>query len=269
MAPAAVLTIGLQTVRAEFNDVFPDRLKASDGWIGDLAHQMETASGHNPDITGNAEWKDGDKLNEVRAIDVTKELNDRSGHNVTMETVVQYLVRRGQRGIWLPFDYIIYQRRIWAAGWGWTQRTYTGSNPHDHHAHFSGGRSQAADNWTGSLGLATLTGGDMALSQEDKDWMLANLGPQPTASKIGRDLGTKGSGIYDYTVARVTEGTKAGFASVVAAISALDTVDEQKLAAALAPAIGQQVLAGLPDGTVTKDDVVEAVKDALRQGVGQ
>jgi hypothetical protein len=150
-----VLTIGLQTVRSEFNTVFPKRDKASDGWIGDQRHQAGT-SGHNPDITGRAEYRDGDKLDEVRAIDVDKDLHDASGRGVTMETVVQYLIQRARAGAYVPFRYIIYRRRIWSRSDGWKTRTYNGSNAHDEHAHFSGDYTQTADGWKGSLGLASL-----------------------------------------------------------------------------------------------------------------
>lgn len=151
-----VLTIGLQTVRAEFNTVFPQRDHTTDGSVGNLAHQLGT-SGHNPDRTGKAEFKDGDALDEVRAIDVDKDLADASGRGVTMETVVQYLVQKARSGAYVPFRYIIYNRRIWHRSSGWVTKTYTGSNVHDKHAHFSGDWSQTADNWKGSLGLKSLT----------------------------------------------------------------------------------------------------------------
>lgn len=166
-----VLTKGLNTVRAEFNDVFPGRDKASDGSVGDLAHQTGT-SGHNPDKTGKAEYKDGDALDEVRAIDVDRDLVPGSATD-WMELVVQYLVKKARAGGYIPFRYIIYKGRIWARSDGWQTRTYTGANKHDKHAHFSGDYTQTADNWTGSLGLASVRGGsagggDMLVKKGDK-----------------------------------------------------------------------------------------------------
>lgn len=155
--PAWVLTVGLNTVKAEFNTVFPKRDKASDGSIGDLAHQNESSSGHNPDLSGRAEYKDGDKLNEVRAIDVDSDLRDASGNKVTAEKVVQYLVQKARSGAYVPFRYIIFNKRIWMRSNGWKTQSYSGPSQHTEHIHFSGDYTQTADNWKGSLGLATLT----------------------------------------------------------------------------------------------------------------
>lgn len=158
-----VLTIGLQHVRAEFNTDFPKRAKGADGSIGDAAHQKEGSSGHNPEDSGHAEYNDHDSLNEVRALDITTALNDASGNGVTMEKVIQYIITRARAGVYMPFRYIIYNRRIWRKSNGWKTEVYTGTaDPHTGHSHFSGdfgtyASTEKADNWTGSLGLATLT----------------------------------------------------------------------------------------------------------------
>jgi hypothetical protein len=157
-----VLTKGLATVRDEFNAVFPHRDKASDGAIGNTAHQAER-SGHNPDITGNSEYRDGDSKDEVRAIDIDADLRS----TVTMEQVVQYLIRQARRGVYIPFRYVIYNRRIWSRRDGWAQHAYDG-DPHTSHVHLSGDYTQTADEWTGTLGLAKLLQeDDMPLTDAD------------------------------------------------------------------------------------------------------
>lgn len=160
-----VLTKGLATVRAEFNRVFPNRDKASDGTIGDLAHQG-SVSGHNPDRTGRAEYRDGDAKDEVRAIDLDKDLRS----TVTMEQVVQYLIRKLRAGVAFPFEYVIFNRRIWTRSSGWKTATYNGANAHDKHAHFSGRYNQAGDEWTGTLGLASLVANPPAPAPAPVDW---------------------------------------------------------------------------------------------------
>lgn len=144
------LTVGLTTWRAEINDAFPERDKTSDGWIGDAAHAVGT-SGHNNENSGHAEFNDHDGIDEVRAIDVDKDLKN---PRYTMEQLIQWLVALGRAGAYLPFRYFIFNKRIWRKSTGWKTQTYNGPNPHDHHAHFSGDFTAKADAWKGSLGLA-------------------------------------------------------------------------------------------------------------------
>src|SRR3712207_850808 len=128
-----ILVPCLVKLRSEFNALAPDRDKSSDGSIGDTAHQSGS-SDHNPDETGNVPIRDADRTNEVHAIDVDVNLRV---PGLSMETVVQFLLRRCRSGAEKRLRYIIYNRRIWSASSGWRQERYTGENPHDHHAHFS------------------------------------------------------------------------------------------------------------------------------------
>ena len=150
-----VLTKGLQNLRGQVDDAFPNRDKASDGTIGDQAH-ASGISGHNPDLTGDAEYKDGDNLDEVRAFDMDTDLRY---PGVTAQMVVDHI--RKLPNVASVLRYIIYNRKIYEASNGCAAGDYTGPSPHTEHIHFSGARSQAADNdTTYDYRLNELTGGD-------------------------------------------------------------------------------------------------------------
>lgn len=136
----------LDELRDQLNKRFPKRDKTSDGSIGDTSHQAGSSS-HNPDKSGNPEWRDGDSKDEVRARDFDKDLKDSGG--VTMEVVVQHLVKLARAGR-LPFlRYLIFNKRIWHKSDGFKTRTYIGKNKHEGHLHANSDFSQAADNATG------------------------------------------------------------------------------------------------------------------------
>lgn len=174
----------LVQLRGDFNRLAPNRDKASDGSIGDKAHQS-TTSDHNPDEEGKVPIRDPDSVNEVHAIDVDADLRHST---LNMEKVVQFLIARCRSGQERRLRYIIYNRRIWEASNGWAQRTYTGASPHTEHAHFSASYDTAREADT-SPWLEDL----MALTDEDKAFIRAvfERTAQPdkggVTSKIGRD----------------------------------------------------------------------------------
>jgi hypothetical protein len=162
-----VLVPCLVQLRTEFNKIAPGRDKASDGSIGDTAHQS-SVSDHNADEVGNVPITDADKSNEVHAIDVDKDLkNPRIKYNgyTGLEAVVQFLLARCRSGKEKRLRYIIYNGRIWRASNGWAQEAYKGSNPHGEHAHFSASytSSHEADTSTWHLEdtVATLDDDDL------------------------------------------------------------------------------------------------------------
>src|SRR4029079_18202716 len=146
----------LRRLFMDFDSIAPGRDHASDGSIGDDAHQAEV-SDHNADEVGSVPIHDADKINEVHAIDVDDDLR-RVG--LTMEKVVQFLLGRCRSGAEKRLRYIIYNRRIWSASSGWVQKTYTGSSPHTEHAHFSASYVTELEASTATWGLIEEFGED-------------------------------------------------------------------------------------------------------------
>lgn len=156
-----VLIPCLKVLFEEFDRIAPRRDHASDGSIGDTAHQNEV-SDHNPDETGNVPIHDADKINEVHAIDVDNNLNA----NFTMEDVIQFLLAECRKNNPNGTDrgrlrYIIYNRRIWESKNNWAERAYTGASAHTEHAHFSAEYETAFENDTSTWGLVERFGEEM------------------------------------------------------------------------------------------------------------
>jgi hypothetical protein len=131
---AYFLSPALAQLRAEVNATWPDRSKASDGWIGDTSHQARK-SDHNPD------YGDG---GIVRAIDVTNSGIDvdRFIAAAVADPRTAYVISRGR--VWQnPAVYRV-------SGW----RPYSGTNAHDHHVHVSVRHGAAWDQNTGGWGIA-------------------------------------------------------------------------------------------------------------------
>lgn len=159
-----ILVPCLVSLREEFNQLAPKRDKASDGSIGNLAHQQES-SDHNPDETGRTPYSDADKVNEVHAIDVDNDGPWPTG--VTFDKCIQVLVERHRSGKDDRLQNIIWNRRIWSRSWGWTARAYTGASAHTEHGHFSARYTTAQESDTRSWGLLDLIKEhDMATAEE-------------------------------------------------------------------------------------------------------
>lgn len=156
----AKLVTSLIVLRAEFNDIAPDRDTESDGWIGDAAHQAEK-SDHNPDGRGL-----------VHAIDVDTDLRM---PGLTMSDVVDFLVARCKSGVEDRLTYIIYYRTIWERSNKWRPRPYTGKSPHTEHAHFSADDSPARESDNSPWRLEKIP---MALTADDKTWISKEIAKQ-------------------------------------------------------------------------------------------
>jgi len=159
------LTPGLKNLRAQVNAAFPQRDKKSDGTIGDKAHQAST-SGHNPDDTPGSkpEWEDADHVPDIRAWDMDSDLN---APPASAQQIVDHI--RKLPNVSTVIRYMIYNRKIYQAKNGWVAEPYTGASAHTEHIHFSGQRTEAADqNTTFDFRLEEIP---VSLTADDKKWI--------------------------------------------------------------------------------------------------
>jgi hypothetical protein len=116
------------TLRNQIDDRWPNRKKASDGWIGDASHQAGV-SDHNPDYSAGG---------VVRAIDIDCDLSgvDKEA-DVTLANQLIRCARNGDAGGRLK--YVIHDGMIASGTYAssyWKWRTYDGE-PHREHIHVS------------------------------------------------------------------------------------------------------------------------------------
>lgn len=163
-----ILVPCLAKLRDEFNTIAPSRDKASDGTIGDAAHQREV-SDHNDDEVGSVPIHDADRVHEVHAWDADNDLRE---SDLSMEKVVQFVLGRCRSDAEKRLRYIIWNRRIWEASNKWKQRPYTGPSPHTEHGHFSASYESALEASTASWHLEDIP---VALTEADRRWFLAAI----------------------------------------------------------------------------------------------
>lgn len=106
------LARSLRVLAGDVERLFPHRLRASDGWLGDDAHAAR-ASDHNPDRSG-----------VVHAVDFT-------AARMKPYLVVIAAVMHPSTA------YVIHDRIIWSRSTGFQPRHYGGPNPHTDHVHVS------------------------------------------------------------------------------------------------------------------------------------
>lgn len=150
----------LDTLRRQINQLFPERSKVSDGWIGNSEHATR-ASDHNPWV------KDSKGVGVVTAIDITLDKDPSDGVGVDCQKLADALVRSRDARI----KYIIWNRQICSSKkqpWKW--RSYAGKNAHKHHLHISVDASEK-------------------LFDDARQWNLTGLQPD---SKLSASTGTPG-----------------------------------------------------------------------------
>jgi hypothetical protein len=262
----------LRRLFLEFNQIAPGRSKASDGSIGDTAHQREV-SDHNADETGSVPIHDADKVNEVHAIDVDSDLRDQA---LSMELVVQFLVSRCRTGREKRLRYIIFNRRIWEAKNGWKPRPYTGASAHTEHAHFSASYETEHERDESSWHLEEI---DMTMTPADREWFTAEMDKAATkaaarvwstkiidrmdTNKPPRELTADAwMGYSDgRPVDRVAAAVKAALAPQLAALAT--AVGQNLLSDADERAIIDGILAGLTAPDKTDEQVAAALRVVL------
>lgn len=131
-------------LREQFDDSYPNRLRDSDGWIGDTRHAARK-SDHNPDAQG---W--------VRAWDCDADLSGKPKPEL-MPDLVDQIRLLCKSGIENRISYIIFDGFIYSRILNWKPRKYTGANKHKAHAHFS--FKKEADN-DGSFFQIPMLGGE-------------------------------------------------------------------------------------------------------------
>ena len=119
------LANSLVQLRNEIDVLAPNRSKASDGTIGDVAHARRP-SRHNPNSAG-----------VVCALDIT---DDRAGGCPIHDIAEQIRLRPHP-----ALAYIISNGRVAKRTSGWTWKPYTGSNKHTRHVHFAVGVGPDSD----------------------------------------------------------------------------------------------------------------------------
>lgn len=267
------LTVGLKTLRTQVNARWPNRDKASDGTIGDAAHQAEAASGHNPDDTAGSrpEWDgDADSLQEVRAWDMDSDLGEAG---TTAQMLVDHL--RALPGLSSHVRYMIYNRKIYHSSSNFAPAPYSGASAHTEHIHFSGAYTQAADQDT-SFNYRLNEVGDVAMTPEERadlvrsiwayDPGLTNGDPWPGVSDetFGKGNGTVAPGTaLSYLLKRQRDND----AQMLAALKQPISFDVPALAAAIVAAMPAPAGAGLTAAQL--QEVVETgVRNVLRTGTG-
>ena len=133
-----------QQLREQFDDTYPDRDRASDGWIGDTRHSARP-SDHNPDASGI-----------VRAIDIDRDLAGRSKPDLMPDLAnqIRLAARAGDKRI----SYVIFNGKFASRKTLFRWVTYRGINPHTKHCHVSFTKKGDAD---GSFFNIPMIGGSL------------------------------------------------------------------------------------------------------------
>lgn len=124
--PKAWLSKSAAALRSQIDSAYPDRDKASDGWLGDVRHASRR-SDHNPDVETGC----------VRAIDVDRDLTGKGGKPDLMPDFADQLRLYARDDKSRRISYIIFNGKIASSKRKWAWQAYKGINAHNHHMHVS------------------------------------------------------------------------------------------------------------------------------------
>jgi hypothetical protein len=297
--PVAINSLPASTALVEeINYIAPNRSKASDGTIGNDAHET-SVSDHNPDETGNTgSASDPDTINEVHARDITAAGPWPKGWS--MRRIISILLARCRSGAEKRIRYIIFERKIYSASDGWIERDYTGASPHTEHAHISfkygsGSGTSNPENITSPYGIKAaydaeqeeempFDANDKAFLNDLKADILARIGTVPNdilGAKYGdpafpnrtvRNRFTDDGALRDYLGGwGAADGKGASLPragsplALLLAAAVRDDVDESAIVAGLIGPLTDALVHELPEGTLTEEAVQNASERALRR----
>jgi hypothetical protein len=219
----------LLVLRDQIDLMYPGRSKASDGTIGDAAHQAEV-SDHNPDASG-----------VVRALDITHD--PASGCDI--DVLSDWLCESRDPRI----KYVIANRMIMDGAGGdnpWVWTDYDGSDPHTNHLHLSVVADGRADNtayWKiGEPPMSTIDGAYLDYLPDTVTAILTGKTPSlgyPDATGPSWDNQTLAVNNVAAVEARLTNAINAAKAEVISAV-ARPTIDYVALAKALIEELGKR-----------------------------
>lgn len=166
-----------QQLREQIDDAFPDRDRASDGWLGDAKHAARK-SDHNPTVEGI-----------VRAIDIDADLKSHKSEAFDLADQLRLLARSDKR-----ISYIIFNSKIasWRMNYKW--RVYRGINPHKKHIHISFTKLGDTDGGMFYIPILTGAGSDKDGASIANNYAIGNSGS--TSGKSASCPTCKGSGLY-------------------------------------------------------------------------
>ena len=125
-----------QQLRLQVDDSFPDRDRASDGWVADARHVAAGTSDHIPDPTCGQ---------IVRAIDIDRDLSGKAKPDLMPYLADQIRLYAKSKASSGRISYIIFDSRIASSKKAWAWRPYSGANKHNHHCHISFTKKGDAD----------------------------------------------------------------------------------------------------------------------------